>query len=212
MAIYNKKAAAAARARMAKRGKRERFLKQNKKRIIIIIVLAIILLGVAIMTPWGPNWYWQKVQETKMEGRGRVRPGAIREFYNLAIFYVYTMRQDDALKVFDEIGNLYFGVPLSKYGVSPDVYYDQRMDAIEKKENGQTVGPPFDIDPSDAAYVGKAIYRTGLILDSRGGRQFTYNMNKDLFVNVLEANFPNNLDPSTTGLIHDQIDRYEGRK
>lgn len=212
MAIYNKKAAAAARARMAKRGKRERFLKQNKKRIIIIVLLAILVLGGAIMTPWGPNWYWGKIQETKMEGRGRVRAGAIREFYNLGVFYVYTMRQDDALRVFDEIGNLYFGVPLSKYGSSPDMYYDQRMTALEKKENGQTAGPPFDIDPSDAAYVGNAIYRTGLILDTRGGRQWTYNMNKDLFINILEANFPNNLDPVTTGLIHDQIDRYEGRK
>lgn len=212
MAIYNKKAAAAARARMAKRGKRDRFIKQNKKRIIIIVLAVIFVLGGAIMTPWGPNWYFAKVQETKMESRSRVRAGAIRDLYSLAVFYVYTLRQDDALRILDEIGDLYFGVPLSKYGLNPDLYYEQRLTAIESKEKGTIPGPPFDIDPSDAAYVGNAIYRAGLILDTRGGRQWTYIMNKELYVDILEANFPNNLDPATTGLIHDQINRFEGRR
>ncbi|MDR1613816.1 MAG: hypothetical protein LBT97_13695 [Planctomycetota bacterium] len=212
MAIYDKNAGAAARARMAKRAKRAQFIKRNKKRVFYGILAFFALVGLAIFTPYGPNWYWNKIQQTKMAGPGRVRAGAIGEIYGLGRFYVLTMRPDESLKIFDEIGNLYFGFPLSKYGTNADTYYDQYMDGVEKKGKGQIVGPPFDIDSSDISYVGSAMFEIGKILDTRGGRQWNYRMYKDLFVEILEAKHLESLDPRIVKLVHDQIDRFEGRK
>jgi hypothetical protein len=210
--MYNKKAAAAARERMAKRARRAQFWKKNKKRVLIIILIAIAVPIIGLLTPWGPDWYYAKIQREKMQTPGRLRPGTLQKLFTLGVFYGYSMKSDKALEMFDEIGLAFFGVPLSKYGMDPNRGYDERMNNIERKAKGLSVGPPYDVDRSDIKYVGNAIYRIGQILDTRGGRQFTYILNKEFYMGILDEEYPDELDPDTTRLINDQMLRFEGRK
>lgn len=212
MALYTKQAGAAARARMARRAKRARFIKQYSKTAAYAVVGLVLLAILAVMTPYGPGWVWADIMKNKMQGPDKITPGTFRRLYNLGVFYSYTMKPDEALRCFNEIGINYYSFRLSDYGKDPGTYQEQRKKAITQVSRGLSNGPPFQVDDSDLPYVSYAIYRIGHILDSRGGRQFTYNLYNDLYAKEFFVKYPNLADSDITKAITDVIMRYEGRK
>lgn len=212
MAIYKASTAAGARARMAKRARRQRFWKENKKRIMIGFLVFLFVAFLALATPWGPDYYWNKIQETKMDTPGVVRAGTLQDLYKLGVFYDYTMRSDGAMKCYNEIGKLYFGFTLSEYSVNPETAFEIRRKAQNDIKKGLSKGPPFTVAAEDLPAVSYAIWRAGEIVGKTQSKQFVYRLYNDLYVEELQENHPEALDPQITNIVTAFIDRFMGRR
>lgn len=201
MTAYKPSTAKEARARLAKRARRQRFWKENKKRISVVILLLILLVVLAFVTPWGPDYYRSSIEETKMEAPNRVRPGAVRELYNLATFYDYTMRDDNALDCFDEIALMYFGCKLTTYSADPEANFEVRLKAQAAIETGESHGPPFAVDASDLPYVGKAVFIAGQLMQNKMSKIIVARMYHDLYTEEFLKKHPEACEPEITAAI-----------
>lgn len=204
--------AAAARARMAKRSRRQRWIKENKKRITIGILVFIVIAFLAIFTPWGPEFYYNEVQARKMESKDVVSPGAIRDLYSLATFYHYSFREKNALDIYNEIGIAYFGFKITDYGLSPENAKEKRRQAELNKKKGVSGIPPFKIDDSDLPYVGLAIFRTGEIMQKDRPKQFIYRVYQELYLDEFLEEHPDAADADITDEVQRYVDRFMGRR
>ncbi len=204
-------AAAAAKARMAKRAKRQRFLKENKKRILIGVVTFVAIVLLAVMTPWGPDYYYGKIQARRMETPGVIQEGVIRDLYKLGVFYQNTMRKDDAQRIYNEIATISFGFTFTEFAQNPDAAFAKRSQAEANIKKGIGKGPPYPIPESDQKYVGLAIWRMGETMDS-GPRQFTVRVYEELYMNEFLELHPQDADPEITGIVKWNVDRFYGRR
>lgn len=203
--------AAKARARMAKRGKRDRFWKKNKKRVTIAIGCFFVLVFLALFTPLGPDYYRSHIDTDRVVGRN-VRAGYIKELYNLGAMYQYTMRSEKALECYDEIGRLYMGVKFDTFAKFLESAQDERFKAENAIKKGQSGGPPYEIDSEDIRYVGYAIWRYGEIIQFTGSKQFAYRLYQYLYLDEILENHPNQTDRDVTALVQAYCDRFMGRK
>lgn len=210
MALKMDAKAAKARARMAKRAKRARFFQENKKRLLMIFLGFLLIVFLLFGTPWGPNYYYMRLQEHKMENPGEVSPRYIEGLYNLGVFYNYTMRSADALRCYNEIGTLYFGFSISDYAYNPEAAEDKRFEAEKRIKKGLGSGPPFKVPASEIKYVGYAIWRVGDIIRRDQSRQFTYRIYKGLYLEDLLVNQPLSCDPKITEIVKGYVDRFTG--
>lgn len=204
--------AAAARARMAKRSRRQRWIKENKKRILYAVLAFILLLFLAFFTPWGPEYYYTDIQMNKMENPRTVTPGTLGRLYKLGFFYQVTFRDDAALEVYNEIGTLFFGFKLSDYANRPEDSLEKQRVALNNKKKGLSVGPPFVVAEEDVRYVGLAIYRTGEILQKRGSKQFILRLYDDLYFKMFKEDHPDAGDPDAERVMKGFVDRVLKRR
>lgn len=212
MAIMNPAKAGKARQRMAKRAKRSRFWKENKKRLTIIILAFLAVVFVVFFTPLGPDYYRAKIEERKMETSRNVAAGAIKDLYNLGVFYQYTMRKPKALEVYDEIGRLFFGHKLVEYAMNPERVYERRLEMETNVKRGTSSGPPFVVPDSDIPYVALAIWRVGEIIQFDRSKHFAYNLYNDLYLEEMGERYPHELDPEVTALVQAYCDRFRGAR
>lgn len=210
MAMYKAAAASAAKARMAKRARRQRFWKENKKRILYGVVIFLLLVFLALGTPWGPNYYYGKIQARKMASPQAVSDGVLRDLYKLGVFYQYTMREQDALRMFNEMATLYYGFTLSEYATNPDRAFEKRRDAEIRIERGQSNGPPFRVSNEDMRYIPLAIWKVGEIIQKTQSRQFTVRLYDELYINEFLELHPELADPEVTSLVRASVDRFKG--
>lgn len=204
--------AAKAKARMAKRAKRARFFRENKKRLLMIFLGFLLIVFLLFGTPWGPNYYYMRIQEQKMENPGTVAPGYLRKLYNLGIFYAYTMRGGDALRCFNEIGTLYYGFSIMDYAQNPEGAEDKRFEAEKRIRKGLGNGPPFKVPEEDIKYVGYAIYEVGELIRKEQSRQFPYRIYQGLYLDNIMKEHPLSCDPEITRIVTNYVDRFTGRR
>lgn len=203
--------AAAARGRMARRAKRDRFIKENKKRIMMIIAGFFALLFLVFGTPWGPAWYYSKIQETKFSAPNRLSHGTITKLYKLGVFYQNTMRKNDALKCYDEIATYYFGFTLNEYSASYVTALDKQHRAEVAIKKGLSGGPPYAVADDELQYVALTIYQYGMIIRDTRSKQFTYRIWNDLYLEQFYKKYPQYLDPSVTKQVDGYVKRIMGQ-
>lgn len=205
-----KNKAAAARARMASRAKRQRWWKENKKRVMYIVLSMVLLALLAFFTPWGPQYYRGQLENNKFESPGRLAPGYIQGMYNLGTFYLHTMRNTEALECYNEIANLYFAFKVTDFAQNSASALDKRDAALLAVRRGQRPGPPFQVDDSEVKYVGMAVWRAGEILRKQLASQFIFRIFNDIY---LEEFLPKNEgkdDPETTKLVTTWVNKFRG--
>ncbi|MCL2001633.1 MAG: hypothetical protein FWG74_09375 [Planctomycetes bacterium] len=201
--------AAKARARMAKRARRDRWIKANKKRILMIAGATVLILAVGFFSPIGPDYYYSTLQNRKMSAPDTMAPGYIEGVYKLGVFYNSTFRESDALRCYDEVGLLYFGHRITDYASNPSAAQDRRDTAEDRKKKNLAHGPPFTIPSSEIKYVGNAIWRVGEIIQKTQSRQFVVRIWKDLYMDELVEEHPGSLlDDRVTGIIKGFTDRF----
>lgn len=204
--------AAAARARMAKRSKRQRWIKENKKRITYCVLGFILLVFLAIFTPFGPDFYYNNIQMRKMESPTNIAPGTLKDLYSLAMFYQYTFRTKQALEVYNEMAGYYYVFKLTEYANNPDMAWEKRRTALNAVKSGGSKGPPFTINDIDMPYVGLAIFRAGEIMQGDQPKQFVYRIYKDLYLEEFKVEHPEAVEEKPTELIQRFVDKVEGRR
>lgn len=175
--------AAQARIRMAKRGRRARFFKENKKRLMYGGIFFALLMAAAFFTPLGPDWYYGKLQQKKWAGSGTIGEGYFEGLYKLGKFYDYTFRKDEAQKCYNEIGSLFYGFTFSSYGVNPTSAMETRFENERAKAKGLREGPPYNVSERDLPYVGYAIREVAEAFAADNRRGFGKNLVVDLFLN-----------------------------
>lgn len=212
MALKANPKAAKARVRMAKRAKRDRWLRENKKRLLMIFVGFLLIVFLAVGTPWGPDYYYSRLQERKMNGPDAVAPGYIEGLYKLAVFYNFTLRESEATRCYDEIGKLYFGFTLSEYARNPGAAQDQQEMALTRIKKGLGNGPPFTIQDSEARYVGYSIWRLGEIMHKTQSRQFVYRIYNGLYMEDILDKYPIYCDATVTSTVKAYVDRFQGNR
>lgn len=201
------KVAAAARARMARRAKRTRFLKENKKRILLIFLGFLLILFLAFFTPWGPDYYYGGIQMKKMATNSTVSEGTIAELYKLGQFYSYTLRKNQAVEMYNEIGELFYGFKFEEYALDPDKANEKRFQAQRAIAKGLSSGPPYKVADSDIPYVGYAIAAAADILMENGPKDFPKRLYFNLYLNDFAVEYPNNLDEKITKNVQMTSDR-----
>ncbi len=202
-----------ARARMAKRSKRARFYKEQKKNIMLIIGGFFLIAGLMIFTPFGPEWYYNRIQNRKFSSPGQLTPGTIRDLNFLGNFYSYSFRKDEAMKIYDEISTYYYGFTFTQFSNNPDAAWNRRYDAENAMAKGSSVGPPYRVDASDLKYVGLALSEAAnLVFASGRSRQFASRLYNDLYMENFYAEHPEACDPKTTELVKAAGDRLAGRR
>ena len=204
--------AAVARGRMARRAKRARFFKEHKKNILLAFIGFIIVVLLCVFTPWGPDYYYNQIQQRKMESPGAVAPGVLRDLYGLANFYNFTFRKAEAMKCYDEIGTLFFGFKISEYGMKPEVNFEQRRQAEIQIKKGLSSGPPFRVPDSDVIYVSLAIWRVGEMLHADGHRAFAYRIYKDLYSDEMVEKHGIYTDQHVNEIVKIYADKFTGRR
>lgn len=212
--MLNAKAAqaAAARARMSKRAKRARWWKENKKRVTIASLgfLALVFLG--LFTPWGPDYYYGGIQNRLMESPTRMAPNTIKDLYKLGVFYNFTLREDQAMEMYNEIAKYYYAFTFTEYSVDPESALERRYEAERRIKRQEAKGPPFEVPQNEIKYVALAIWRAGEILQKGGSRQFTYNIYKDLYLTEMIEDHPYAIDSGTKAIVEGYVQRREGRR
>lgn len=206
------KKAAAARARMARRAKRTRFLKENKKRIIILFLCFLVVVFLAFFTPWGPDYYYSDIQITKMQDAGTVTPGAIERLYKLGRFYGYTFRKPKAQEMYNEIAVAFYGFKLQEYAQNPDRANEKRFQAQRAIAKDLSKGPPFKVSPLDVPYVGYAIVAMADILMESGPKDFPRKLYHNLYMEDFYVEHPEACDPALTEHASKTRDRLFGRR
>lgn len=190
--------AAKARSRMARRAKRARFFKEQKKRIMIGFVCFLLLVFAVFFTPFGPDWYYGKIQLNKFASPGVVNEGAIRDLYKLGVFYSWTMRKNQAMETFDEISTAYYGFTFSQFAANPEQAWDKRFASEKNVAKGRSIGPPFKISDVDLPYIGLAIHEAAFIMkDSGRSKQFAKRLFRDLYIGDFYENHPEVCDQRT---------------
>lgn len=202
-----------ARARMAKRGKRARFYKEQKKNILMIVGGFFLIAGLMIFTPFGPDWYYNRIQGRKFSAPGQVTPGVMGDLYSLATFYSYSFRKDQAMKVYDEIGQMYYGFTFTQFSQGSQAAMERRYAAEDAVAKGSSNGPPFKMDADNLKYVGLALGEAGFIVQSSGrSRILAANLFNTLYMEDFYANHPEACDPKMTELVKAAGDRLAGRR
>ncbi len=204
--------AAKARGRMARRAKRDRWFKENKKRILMIFLGFLLIAFLAFFTPWGPDYYYNKLQEKKMSAPDTVAAGYIEGLYKLGVFYNFTMRENDAMRCYNELSTLYYGFSIYDYATNPETALDKRDDAEARKKKNLSNGPPFRVPDSDLKYIGYSIWRVGEIIQKAQSRQFTLRIWKDLYLDEFKEQHPIQCDPKVTEIVKNYVDRMLGNR
>jgi hypothetical protein len=169
---------------------------------LVVIALA------AIFSPVGPDYYYGKLQARKMSSRTDLAPGYLEGLYKLGRFYSYTMRTDDALRCFDEIGTLFFGFKITEYSMNPGSAMDKLEDAKDRIKKGAFFGPPFKVPDQDLKYVGYALWQVGdLQQKSNKHRSIILRIYKELYMDWLKAEHPQACEKPVTDLLDMYIKR-----
>ncbi len=204
-------AAAAAKARLAKRARRQKFLKENKKRIILGALTLVMIFILAVMTPWGPDYYYGKIQIRRAETPGVIQEGVIRDMYKLGVFYLYTMRKGDAKRIFDEIASIYYGFTFTEFAQNPDGAYDKRSKAENNIKKGLTKGPPYPIPADEQRYIGYTLFRVAETMET-GPKQFIVRIYENLYLNEFMELHPHDTDPTFDELVKGTVEKFYGRR
>ena len=205
--------AAKARARMARRGKRARFWKEQKKNMLLIFLGFLLIAGLMIFTPFGPDWYYNRIQSRKFAAPGQIAPGVIKDLYSLGSFYGSSLRKDQAAKMYDEIATYYYGFTFTNFSQNPQGAMDRRFDAERAIAKGSSIGPPYKIDDADLRYVGLALGEAAFIVQGSGrSKQFAARLFNDLYMEDFYADHPEHCDPKMTELVKVAGDRLAGRR
>ncbi len=212
MALKVDARAAKARSRMAKRAKRDRWWKENKKRLLMIFLGFLLICFLCFFTPWGPEYYYSKLQDRKMASPDAVAAGYIEGLYKLGVFYNFTLRNSDAIRCYDEVGSLYFGYGITEYSKNPEAALDKRFTLDDRKKKGLSPGPPFIVPSSDLKYVGLAIWRVGEIIQKDQSRQFTYRIYNGLYLEDFKEANAIHCDPHVTEIVKNYVDRFTGSR
>lgn len=199
--------ASKARDRMGRRARRQRFFKENKQRIMYGFLGFLLILYLAFFTPWGPAYYYNKMQERKWEKAGVLETGYITDLYKLGRFYAITFRSDDAQKCYDEIGMLKYGFTFSEYGADPGVAEEKRVKNLKQIEMGEIQGPPYIIPQSDACAVAFAIRETADKYWADNRRTFA----KYLVVTLFQRDFLNEYPHACDRKFVDFMEKYAQR-
>lgn len=209
--VLNAKAAkaAAARSRMSKRAKRQRWMKENKKRLTLGILGFVVVVFLALFTPFGPDWYYGGIKNELMESPTRVSHRSIEKLYKLGVFYNWTLRAKKAMEVYDEIGVLYFGYKFSEYAASPAHSAEKREMTLYRIKKDQVKGPPFTIPEDEIQYVALAVWRAGEIMSKDLSKQFTFNIYKDLYLDELLEQYPDQMNLDVTRLVQLYVNRVK---
>ncbi len=202
-----------ARARMAKRAKRARFYKEHKKNILLAVCGFVFIVGFMVFTPFGPDWYYNRIQMRKFSAPGQIMPGTLRDMYSLGNFFAYSFRKDQAMKIYDEIGTYYYGFTFSQFSQNPQSAMDRRYEMEMAVEKGGSAGPPYRIDAADLRYVSLALSEAaGIVMGSGRSRQFAARLYNDLYMEDFYADHPEACDPKVTELVKAAGDRLAGRR
>lgn len=187
--------ASKARARMAKRAKRARFLKENKKRITYGVLGFIGFLFFAFFTPFGPDYYYERLQQRKWESNGVIKSGYLSDLNKLASFYSMTFRSGKAAETYDEVGKIYYGFSFSEFAPEPGSAFEKRAERLADIERGRASGPPFKVPDSDLPAVGYAALYAAEVFQGNGRRGFAKNLIKDLLLDDFIAEHPSAMPP-----------------
>lgn len=206
------KKALAARARMARRAKRNRFLKENKKRIILIFLAFLAVVFLAFFTPWGPDYYYSDIELRRYESPGVVTPGVCRDLYKLGWFYSVTFRKKQAQDMYNEIAMAYYGFKFTDYAANPAGAEEKRFEAERRKKRGESIGPPYSVADSDLPFVGLAMWRTGEMLMEGGPRDFPKRLFNDLYIAQFYDEHPEACDPKVTDIVRKTGQRLTGAR
>lgn len=205
--------AAKARSRMAKRAKRARFWKEQKKNLLLIFLGTLAIFGFAFFTPFGPDWYYNRIQNNKFIAPGQITPGVIKGLYKLGNFYGISFRKEQAMKIYDEIGKYYYGFTFTQFSQNPESAMDIRYEAERAVAKGTSSGPPYKIDVEDLKYVSEAIADAALLVQGSGrSRQFASRLYNDLYMGDFYEDHPEHCNPKTMQLVKTTGDRLAGRR
>lgn len=193
---------------MARRAKRARFFKEQKKRIMLGFVCFLLLVFVVFFTPFGPDYYYGKIQLNKFSSRGVVNSGAIRDLYKLGVFYSWTLRKNEAMEMYDEIAKAYYGFSFSEFAADPERSWDKRFAAEKNVAKGTSAGPPFRIDDSDIPFVGLALHEAAfLVKDSGRSKQYARRLFRDLYMGDFYENNPGACDQRTVTIMKNMAEQ-----
>lgn len=207
------KQAAAARARMAKRGKRAKFWKENKKRLTLITLACIAAAFLAVFTPLGPDYYYATIQQNKFSSRGQIAPGTFKSLYNLGTFYANTLRKDKALECYDEILEGFYNFKAYEFGENADKSMEKYQASLRDVERGLTSGPPFRVPDSELPYVGYAIFSAAETMMAKGAaRSFPQRLISQVYLNDFYVRFPEACDAKITDQARKIDERLTGRR
>ncbi len=204
-------AANQARNRLAKRAKRAKFFRDNKKRITYLVVGVILLLLLAFLTPFGPDIYYNNIQNRKFATPGSIGTGVVNDLYKLGRFYSITFRAEKGNEIYDEIGKMYYGFTFTEYSMDPNTAMDKRYEAQSLIERGDRKGPPFTIPESDLPGVGKALYQAAEFTRAARPRQFAKRL-FELYLDDFHAEHPGACDPEITRLAQGAFNKLSGRQ
>ncbi|MDR1535992.1 MAG: hypothetical protein LBU64_13015 [Planctomycetota bacterium] len=180
--------------RVTQRAERNRRVNRIKKNIFISLGVMAAAVVVALLTPLGPEYYYNTLQKNKMNG-GAIASGYISGLYRLGMFYLYTLRGENALNCFDEIGVLYYGFSFSEFAGNPEKSFDKRTRALaDIGKNAGYYGPPFVIPEEELIYVGRSLVRVGESY-LKAQKRFTGRLYKFLYINDFQENNPEACDP-----------------
>jgi hypothetical protein len=202
-----------ARERMAKRSKRARWWKEQKKHVLMIVGGIVLIFGLMVFTPFGPDWYYNRIQNSKLAGPGQMTQGTIKRLYNLGVFYSYSFRSSEAVKIYDEVATYFYGFTFSEFAMNPLAAMDKRYAAEDLIAENASVGPPYSITGEDLKYVGLCLAEAGFLAqDSGRSRILAANLFNELYMGDFYAEHPEACDPETTELVKAAGDRLAGRR
>lgn len=180
---------------MAGRAKRARFFKENKKRIGYCVLAFIAFVFFAFFTPFGPDYYYGKLQDRKWESNGVVQQGYLAGLYKLGKFYSFTFRQGKAVECYDEMATLFYGFKFSEFGLSPEKALEKRDIAEAEKARGKVMAP-FRISSADLPFIGYAIRAMAEHFMAEGRRGYSRNLVIKLYLDEFMEEHPDALPTS----------------
>ena len=200
-----------ARARLAGRAKRNRFMKENKKRIILGLMAFVVLAAVLVLSPIGQDMYYQRIEENRFSTPGTIAATTGDDLLTLGRFYGFTFRPQKMIEMYDEIGSMYYGFTFSEYMVNPENAEDKRFEAERLKKRGERSGPPYALDDANLRAVGASLYFAAEWTRSNRPKQFAKRL-FDLYVEDFYVAHPEACDPATVGRAKLAADRLGGRR
>lgn len=199
---------AADRIRLAKKSRRKFLWKKYRKTILQLCIVFILVVAGAILTPIGPNYVWDRIQNDLMEGQQQIKAKAVKDTYWLARMYGMTMREDNAMERYDDIIRWYYGFSITDYIKSADNAWETRRQALAEQRKRPTGKAPFVVPEEAMPYVVKSIVEAGKILAETTGSQIRFILYSELIVNDLMTSHPDAIDSNTQKFVEDTIKRF----
>lgn len=167
--------------KLARRAKWRKRWQKWKTVIVAVTLLVVLVPSFLAFTPWAPQWYHDKVMEELLDAEAKqkdpktkkVSPEAFKQLYDLAMFYSYTLRSDDAVAGWDELAKMRYGYSLVKWVFS---------DGQDKGKKAERLASKMELNAECDAYAGYAVARLAEYYDMKKHKGFALRLYEELYM------------------------------